>query len=349
LDTPLSAFYFLHSTLNMKKVLFPLFAFLLAACGNDGPAFTIKGEFEGLKESELLIYNIASGHETVDTVAVKDGEFTYRGNTDELTSYYLVFPNGMEQVIFVNGGDELAYSAKANDLRNYVVGGNEENEEVAAFHKEVNKLGASEARLKAAEYIKAKPQSAVALYIFDRYFVQDENVSEKELSEVLSVLEEHDAQNMSLLAVRGKLAHSGKGLVGSALPDMRIETKTGDSLDIAKLETAHTLILYWASWMQSPYDALDMMREIREEYSDSALGLISVSADTKKYRWQEYSRQDSVGIYNYCDQKAWDSPMLRELGVRRLPAYIIADSAHSIVARGYDLTGLKAELKKRVK
>lgn len=333
----------------MKKLLFPIFALLLVACGNDGPKFSIKGEFDGLKESELLIYNTASGHETIDTVAVKNGEFTYRGSTDELTSYYLVFPNGMEQVIFVNGGDELAYSAKANDLRNYVVEGNEENEEVAAFHKEVNKLSASEARQKAAEYIKAKPQSAVSLYIFDKYFVQDEDAGEKELAEILSVLEEANPQDMSLLAVRGKLAHSGKGLVGSSLPDMRIETKTGDSIDIAKLETGHTLILYWASWMQSPYDALDLMREIREEYSDSALSLISVSADTKKYRWQEYSRQDSVDIYNYCDQQAWNSPMLRELAVRRLPAYIIADSAHSIVARSYDLKTLKSELKKRIK
>lgn len=333
----------------MKKLLFPILALLLAACGNDGPAFTIKGEFDGLKESELLIYNTAGGHETVDTVAVKNSEFTYRGSTDELTSYYLVFPNGMEQVIFVNGGDELAYSAKANDLRNYVVEGNEENEEVAAFHKEVNKLGASEVRRKAAEYIKAKPQSVVSLYIFDRYFVQDEDASEKELSEILTVLEESNPQNMSLLAVRGKLAHSGKGAIGSLLPDMRIETKTGDSLDIAKLDAPHTLILYWASWMQSPYDALDLMREVREEYNDSALGLISVSADTKKYRWQEYSRQDSVGIYNHCDQQAWNSPMLRELGVRRLPAYIIADSAHNIVARSYDLESLKPELKKRVR
>jgi hypothetical protein len=108
----------------LKKLLFPIFALLLVACGNDGPEFSIKGEFDGLKESELLIYNTASGHETVDTVAVKNGEFTYRGSTDELTSYSLVFPNGMEQIIFVNGGDELAYSAKANDLRKYVVEGN---------------------------------------------------------------------------------------------------------------------------------------------------------------------------------------------------------------------------------
>ena len=334
---------------NVKKALLPTLALLLLACGNDGPGFTIKGEFEGLKESELLIYNTASGHETVDTIAVKNGEFTYRGNTNELTSYYLIFPNGMEQVIFVNGGDELTYTAKANDLRNYVVEGNEENDEAMAFHKEVNKLSPSEARQKAAEHIKANPQSAVSLYIFDKYFVQDEDADGKDITYLLAVLEELHPQNLSLLAVKGKLAHSGKGFTGTALPDLRIETKKGDPIDIAKLNTRLTLVFYWASWMQSPYDALDLMREVRKEYSDTLLSLISVSADTKKYRWQEYSRPDSVGIYNHCDQKAWTSPMLRELGVHRLPTYIIADSAHTIISRGDDMNTLKSELKRLTK
>ena len=334
---------------NVKKALLPTLALLLLACGNDGPGFTIKGEFEGLKESELLIFNTANGHETVDTITVKNGEFAYRGNTNEPTSYYLIFPNGMEQVIFVNGGDKLTYKAKANDLRNYVVEGNEENDEAKAFHKEVNKLSASEARQKASEHIKANPQSAVSLYIFDKYFVQDEDADDKDIASLLAILEEAHPQNLALLAVKGKLTHSGKGIKGTLLPDLRIETKKGDSIDIAKLNTDLTLVFYWASWMQSPYDALDIMREIRKEYSDSLLSLISVSADTKKYRWQEYSRPDSVGIYNHCDQKAWLSPMFRELDVHRLPAYIIADSAHKIISRGHDTSTLKSELKRLTK
>lgn len=305
----------------MKKALFPVLALLFASCGNDGPMFTIKGEFDGLKESELLIYNSASGHEAVDTIVVKEGEFAYRGSTDELTAYYLVFPNGMEQVVFVNGGDELAYSAKSNDLRNYVVEGNKENEEVNAFHKEVNKLGEAAARQKAAEHIKANPQSAVSLYIFDKYFVQDEDADEKTVGELLAILEEAHPQDLSLLAVKGKLPYWGKGKIGSALPSLTIETKENDSIDIAKIDKDFTLFVYWATWLDSPYEALDLMREIREAYSDSLLAIVSVSADTKKYRWQEYSRPDTVGVHNYCDLQALESPIMRDLGVYRLPAF----------------------------
>lgn len=333
----------------MKRTLPPILALLFMSCANEGPEFVIKGEFDGLKESELLIYNHDSGHETIDTVSVKDGEFAYGGSTKELTTFYLVFPNGMEQVIFVNGGDKLTYKAKSTDLRNYSVEGNEENEEVRAFHQEINTLAGGAARQRAAQHIKENPQSAVSRYIFNRFFVQDEKADSSTTAEVLSVLETAHPQDLSLLAVKTKLAQQGRGAQGMVLPDLKVETKKGDSINIGKMAEPHTLFFYWASWMQSPYDALDLMREIREDYPDSTLGIVSVSADTKKYRWQEYSRQDSVGIYNCCDLKCWDSPLLRSLGVHRLPAYIIADSEHKIVSRSYDTSTLKAEIKRLVR
>lgn len=333
----------------MKKALLPVLALAIASCGNNGPAFTIKGEFDGLKESELLMYNVSAGHESVDTVKVKNGEFMYRGSTDEPTAYYLVFPNGMEQVIFVDGGDELSYSAKANDLRNYMVEGSKDNEAAYEFHKTVNKLGATEARKNAAQYIKENPQSIVALYAFDRFFVQDGSASAEEVAELLAVLEPHHSQNLHLIAVGGKLSLTGKGEIGSALPDLVVETKKKDSINIAKLKEDYTLVFCWASWQQSPYESLDLMREVREAYGADTLAIVSVSADTKMYRWQEYSRQDSVGIYNCCDLKVWDSPLLKELGVHHIPAYILADSAHRIVSRSYDVSTLKAELKRLIK
>lgn len=335
--------------MDLKKSIYVICSLLLASCGSEGPGFVISGEFEGLKESELLIYNSATGHDVIDTVRVKDGEFVYKGNTNELTSYYLVFPNGMEQVIFVNGGDELLYTAKSNDLRNYVVEGNEENALVRSFHAEVNKLSEFDVRKKAEEYIKANPQSVVSLYVFDRYFVQDEGTDNGKLKELLDVLEAAHPQELSLLSLRGKLSNCDKGLVGSVLPELELETKKGDSINIAGLDSDNTLLFYWASWMPSPYEALDLMREVRGEYGDTELSIVSVSADTKKYRWQEYSRQDSVGIYNCCDQKCWQSPALQELDIRRVPAYVIVGPDKKIVSRSYDVKSLKAELRKHVR
>ena len=79
---------------------------LIMGCGPSGPTFTIKGEIEDFKDGELYIYDLTNGKETFDTLRLKDGEFTFRGSTDEVKPYVVVFPNAVEQVIFVNGGEE---------------------------------------------------------------------------------------------------------------------------------------------------------------------------------------------------------------------------------------------------
>ena len=74
---------------------------------------------------ELYIYNLSDDYAKFDTILVQNGEFLYKGQTEECTPYILVFPNGMEQIIFVNAGEELRYEAVANDLRRYVVNGSD--------------------------------------------------------------------------------------------------------------------------------------------------------------------------------------------------------------------------------
>ena len=85
-------------------------------CGPDGNSFRINGSFKDLKSGELYIYNLSDRQGKVDTVLIKNGEFKYKGNVSETTPYIIVFPNAMEQVIFVNGGEEITYKATANDV-----------------------------------------------------------------------------------------------------------------------------------------------------------------------------------------------------------------------------------------
>ncbi len=310
---------------------------LFAACGPKGSSFVLKGEFQGLKDGELYIYNQATGSECFDTIRVRDGKFVYQGNVKKMTEYTLVFPNAVEQVIYINGGDALFYEASSKDLRNYKVSGNEENELMNRFRQDTNKKNESQVRAIASKYITNESQSPVAIHLFYRYFVQDENVSDEEVRTLFEQLKKNNPQNLFLLNIEGILANVDKGKIGSLLPDLDIPTKKKDTVNLAQIKSDYTLIVYWATWCEDSYDITDRIREVRKTYkSTDSLCVISASADTEIYRWQDYTRADSVGIHNYCEGKAWNSPIISELNITSLPAYIIADKNHKILIKKED-------------
>ncbi len=334
----------------MKKIFSTLLiATLLVGCGPEGSSFVLRGEFKDLKEGELFIYDQTNGEERFDTIRVREGEFLYKGDARKLTPYTLVFPNAVEQVIFINGGDALTYEASAKDLRNYKVSGNEENELMNMFREETKGKNAAQVRETAQKYIKENTLSPISIHLFDRYFVQDEQVPSEDLRPLLELLSTTHPQNLFLLNIEGRLNNAGKGKVGSLLPSITLPTKEKDTIDIAKIESDYTLIIYWATWCEGAYDIVDRIREVRKEYkSTDSLCIISASADTEIYRWQDYSRDDSVGIHNYCEGMAWDAPIIDSLDIKFLPAYIIADKEHKIISKRQDdnLKELLSEIKK---
>jgi hypothetical protein len=65
------------------------------------------------------------------------------------------------------------------------------------------------------------------------------------------------------------------------------------------------------------------------------LQVISVSLDTEIYKWEGFLNEDSAVINHVCDGLAFDSPPVSKLGVRKLPAYVLADKNAKIIARGF--------------
>ena len=235
-------------------------------------------------------------------------------------------------------------------LKNYTVSGNGENELMNKFREDTNKKNDAQTREIAKSYIESNLSSPVAIYLFDKYFVQDDNVDDKKTETILQILKKENTQNLFLLNIEGQLAKSGKGEIGSTLPSVKLETKEKKTIDISKLNKDFAIIIYWATWCNNSYDIADQIREIKDKYEESGkLDIVSVSADTEIYRWQDYTRPDSIGIHNYCDGEAWDSPILKDLSIRSLPVFIIADKDHKIVVRDENLDNMMAELSKLIK
>lgn len=359
--------YPLAPRLLLLKLLAVVFvACLLAGCGPDGNSFRINGTFRDMQAGELYIYNPATTQACFDTLTVRGGRFTYEGQASTVLPYMLVFPNGMEQVIFVGPGQELDYEASANDLKNYVVSGSEENKLIAQFHKETYTLTPPQVTATARNYIVEYPESPASVYLLDRYFIQADGVTTEELSQLLPTVLKQHPHNHLLLETESRLRYSLHLLPGAKLPDTPLTRRDHTTTQLwaadiqpttktplsplaprplhLNIQPRRTLILFWSTWM---HDGYDLIWRLRQQANDSlSTRIVAISLDVELQRWLDATRSDSTSaIEHYCDGLGFESPAAKTLGASRMPYYILTDPQHHILERGHDLADLNKLLK----
>ena len=334
---------------NVKVIVVVLLTMLLAACGPGGNSFRIKGSFRDMQAGELYIYNLNGDHARLDTINVQEGKFRYRGETDEVTPYILVFPNGVEQVIFAGPGDDLEYEATANDLKNYVVSGSEENKLMNKFREETYTMNPSLMTNTARTYIKDNPVSPVAIYLFDQYFAQNEEVSNAELKELLKVLRPKHPHHHALLDIESKIINADKRQVGKKLPDVTLTRKDKKTTKLWKSAKDYNIIAFWATWLPNGSDFIwQLKKTLSEELDEGKVRVVAVSLDVEPYRWQEAIRPDSTltNLEHYCDGMGFESQAVKTLSIDAVPYYILADKNHKVLDCGNDVNKL-AEVMRR--
>ena len=324
---------------------------LLVSCGLDGNSFRIKGRFRDMQAGELYIYNLNGDHARLDTINIQEGKFRYRGETDEVTPYILVFPNGVEQVVFAGPGEDLEYEATANDLKNYVVSGSEENHLMNKFREETYTLNPSLTTNTARIYIKDNPASPVAIYLFDHYFAQSEEVSDTELRELLKVLRPRHPHHHYLIDIESRLKTTARRETGKTLPDVTLTTKDGKSLRLWASPKDYILIAFWATWMPDGSDFLWRLKNTLRDYCDNGqLRLVAVSLDVERYRWEDMIRPDTAFTYitHCCDGLGFESKAIKTLGIDAIPYYILTDKTRKVLDSGEDVDQLTTMLQKNI-
>ena len=322
---------------------------LLASCGPKGNSFRIRGEFRDMEAGELYIYNLSDNNARLDTLKIQEGNFLYRGQVEEVTPYILVFPNGMEQVLFVGPGEDLKYEASANDLKNYVVSGSEANKLMNAFLQETDAMNAAEISEVAQAYIKEHISSPVAIYLFDRYFVQDENANHEELARLLQVLRKQYPRNHFLLDIESKTKNTQRIQVGKKLPNVTLVQEDLKNKKLWATQKDYNIIVFWATWMPNGYDCLWKLRRCSDAYKEEKekFRIVAVSLDVDRSRWEETIRADSANnIEHYCDGMSFESKAMKALGIDDAPCYVLTDKEHKILKSGNNISEVDTLLKK---
>jgi len=335
----------------MKKfayIIFLISSILLTSCGVSSGYFKLEGKFLNMNQGEFYVYCPDGDKESVDTIKVVGGRFTYEMPCNDDCTLMIVFPNFSEQPIFAESGESVELKGDASHLKEMEIKGTKDNELMTKFRKSILGDTPPQEKEHAEMFIKDNAGSVVSLYLVRKYFIATPQPDYKKAFSLLSILEKEQPKNAKLSKLKQQVNLLKDVAVGSPLPPFTSYDVNGKLISSAELSSSPVTAIY--TWATYSYDSQDMQRELkrRQRSSQGKLKLMGFCLDASKSTCQDNLKRDSISWPVVCNGKMLEDKTLKMLGLTAVPDNIILQNG-KIIARGMKKQELYSKLDQLLK
>lgn len=323
----------LHSTKTLIACLLAqvLAAVLLTSCGVDGDKVRISGKF-GEGEGLCYIYTDDGPTAHLDTVKMHEGRFRCDFALSQPAIVTIVLPNFYQYQVVGRPGEEVSLKGRINKPSEAEVSGNDENELLTEFRKKSLQLDEKGVAREAAQFIRKNPATMAALVLFRKYFAEVETIDDDEARSLLSLLRKSQPTNQALTSTEAFLAPLLQTAKGQKLNPFNVQTIDGRQLSFGQSGQKPLLVAFLATWNQGSGPVWRILRALEKKYG-SRLDILVISLDGVVARAESRAKIDSLAAPIVCDTEGFDSPLVRQFGVRTMPGNLLVDATGEIVDR----------------
>lgn len=144
--------------------------------------------------------------------------------------------------------------------------------------------------------------------------------------------------------------------IGSQLSPINLPNKVGENFSTEVFDGKLVLIDFWASWcrpcrMENPH-LVNTYEAFKNEKFKNGNGfeIYSISLDQDRETWLATLDKDKLNwVGHVCDFNGWDSPIVVKYQVKSIPANILIDGNHKIIATNLRGDNLADKLKEQLK
>ena len=321
---------------------------LLASCGVDSERFRIEGRLRNINQGEFWVYSPYGGIDGIDTMQVRNGRFSYETTLRVPAVFIIVFPNYSEQPVFAEPGEKVEIKGDATHLKEMVIKGTDDNDDMTRLRMELNRLMPPEIPEAVAAYIRKHPDSHISMYLLQRYFILDANPDYKKAYELVTLMAKEQPDNGQLTKWKKDLEGLRQGMIKGRLPSFSATDVKGRSVSQSDLKAKVNVVSVWASWN---FQSLDIQRRLlkqKKEYG-SQLGVLSICLDGSPADCKKRVERDSIPWKTVCDGQVWQTPLLTKLGLADVPSNMLIDQQGIIKARDLNPQKIEEEINKLMK
>ncbi|MGN7723762.1 redoxin domain-containing protein [Chitinophaga sp. 22620] len=349
--------------MHIKSIFFCLSAAALYACG---PAkthkATITADITGLKDTVVYLSIPVADSAKTDTIPVKDGKFTWAGETAEPVKVYLMFPTRFFDFFLENA--DIRISGHADSLNKLRVAGSASHDEHLAYRASIKHITDQEEQLygkyeevkgndsaKAAwegqldvlrkqrrketmNYITAHPKSPVSLSLLSDMAVTGEY---KQLDSLYQMLD----TSAQLTAVGGRLgkriAILKKSAIGEPMIDFAQPDVNGKPVKLSDFRGKYVLLDFWASWCGPCRAENPNVLKAYNTYKDKNFTVVGVSLDDSGEKWRKAIEEDGMPWVQLSDLKGFKNEVASQYGIQAIPSTFLVNPEGVIIAK--DLRG----------
>ncbi len=327
-------------------IFLSLIALLFQSCDSSSNRFRMEGQFKNMNQVDLYLYDASNGKK--DTIHVQRGRFLYETEFEDTATLMLMFPNFSQIPIFASSGITVKVKGDASQLRETEVKGSKENDEMTAFRLKSNQLTPPEMAKIAADYIREEPNSPVSFFLLQQYFVKSLSPDYHQAIQLCNVMLQANPNSKPVQKLLKELNILKNGSIGSKIPYFVLLDKKGKIVTNKDMKKNINVFCLWSTWNYDSHTQLSTMRKLIKEHKGQ-ISAMGIGIDASKKESNNWMKRDSIDFPIICDEKMWETPMAKSLGLTDVPANVIADEKGIIIARNIPHKELKAKIEELLK
>lgn len=330
----------------------------------------IKGNVKGIEKEEVY-FPMPDNPELMDTIVASNGKFTYSGSSEELIPIriYLNYTDSKKNTwitVWAQNGHSINLKGDADYPELILAKGVETNDLLTKFKTEnkdiiqerqnlYDKLAIktrnnseelsselSEANIssqilnlnqilknKAEDFVHDHPGSIASLVLIQDYIVDQEDNSA--LKNLLDIIEGDARENTLFQTLVNYSKWNESTRKGNPAPDFTIVDLKNDTISLKNYSKKIFLLTFTSSHTDSIMPDLDKLEQLRKDFSDEQLGILSVSIDEDKTNWLNLTKEKDITWNQFIDNKGWASEIVSLYNITEIPVSFLIDENGIII------------------
>lgn len=322
----------------MKKKLLSLALCLawtilaLVACGPGPDRVRIEGKLDNITNADFFVYSEDGAFDGVDTIHIEDGEFVYERKVDRPILLTLLYPNYTQSYVIAEPGKTVKMRGDASKIGEAEITGTEQNGLLTDFRLKHVADRESDRRMAAAQFVRDHSATLAAVAVFRMYFADKETPDPAAALQLLDVLKKAQPKERAVSYLDSFFRPVFENGVGQTIPDFSAETLDGRTVRASDYRGKRLIVACLGSWQSS---CRNFMRQLRKHLAASPARweCLIVSMDVDREVLRNQLKNDSIPFPVICDRMAFESPLVRKLGLHYVPSLMLVDEQGKIIQR----------------